>query len=770
MVASGRSVFIDMTFVIEDTAKSFVKTPLLQVDGRDNTFVFGVVRDALRIRNSLGIDSAILGVGAEVRSAGPEQNITEAVSFLRRLGFPVVDDRARSVLALAYASSEAVSFIATRDRRLLQLCTPELSVLLMDQSRDMELMSPGRVRSQVGVEPGHIPSYLALIGDSKSSGLTKRQATRLIELYGDVAHIYENLPRVKPRPLQQKLKSRRSELLERYSQMKPNAVDARAPKPSGPPIRLDTPENAQLLAAHGFYSLVRQLAPSSSRQVPLYRIDVGRDCSERYRAVTDRDGLTQLQSRVSSSPICAIDTESDSSDPRHAELFGVSFCCAAGEALFVPLHEADLKGLTRQDALIALKTILEQPTRFVGHNIKYDYLLLRRNGIDIQAVHFDTMLATYDCFGDWTFFNLGFLAEKLLGKKITSYKEVVGSDRTFQELPLREIVNHACQDADVTLALHQVLCVELEKRAILDQYRRQTLPLATKLGDLEYEGVAVDTRKLDTIRASLLAGATRLKERVHAGVGRPFDLDSRDELLAALRDRGDLGDHLRPGRITSALLEELAIDRPLVQLIVRYRRARKQLQQVDSIAQSIRGNRIYPVFNQIRSRYGQLSSIKPNLFDVEGVASLKECFAPSMRSYFRDAERAAGNLVRLSHDANLRRDLEAGEKNDRDRESAPVWGSVPDNELLLSVAVGASDVALSRRYLVDRLAVSTRRNDLCRRYPTLFAWLERFRDEAARRGYASVGDQRKYLAGLQSSNVAKRQKAMDLAVRWAIRY
>ena len=268
--------------------------------------------------------------------------------------------------------------------------------------------------------------------------------------------------------------------------------------------------------------------------------------------------------------LCALDTESDDRDPRKATLLGVAFSARKDEALFVPLLERDLKGISSSDVFAALNRILAKRLQVVGHNIKYDALLLRRNGVKINNIHFDTMLAAYDCYGDWDFFNLGFLAERLLDKRIKSYREVVRKHETFLDLPLKEMRDHACQDADVALQLHIFLDNELKKRLIRDQFENTTLAQLRRLVKYEFEGLSVDPKKLERRRGELVDDIRKKKEQVGKALGLKIDLDSTKDLATELKERLSLGGTFGSKSLSLRRLEELAVSYPDV-------RARKTL-------------------------------------------------------------------------------------------------------------------------------------------------------------------------------------------------
>jgi DNA polymerase I len=160
-----------------------------------------------------------------------------------------------------------------------------------------------------------------------------------------------------------------------------------------------------------------------------------------YKAIRTEAGMRELEALVSKSEVCAMDTtEASDRAPRSASLFGVAFSVKAGEAFYVPVTDADLEGTSFELIKARLRKLFAGRTRFVGHNIKFDCVLLRRHGIAIKHVFFDTMLAAYECFGDWEFFNLGALAKKLLAKDIKRYRDIVGEGETLLDVPFNQLL------------------------------------------------------------------------------------------------------------------------------------------------------------------------------------------------------------------------------------------------------------------------------------------------------------------------------------------
>lgn len=769
MVTHQEVFLVDTTFLFENAHKVFFGAPLFIKNGQDNTFTFGFMRDLLRIRQAFGISNGILIVGEETYSVTSKDKITKALPLLTEMGFPIIHMPNQSVLDLISTLSSQVSHIITQDETVLQFAKDKLPVILFKNSIDFEVMYPNSIISKIGVGPKYISTYMALTkGSHNATTLTKLQAIRVIELFGDLEQIYGHLSDIKLIILRKKLISGKDDFLSNYSRIRIKETQLSFSfSLSGLKWRLNSNKIASLLKSYGFYSLVRLLKLRT--KVHLAPETYKKETTS-YTPVIDSNGLEELETLMSSAKLCSVDTESDDKNPHQATLFGVAFSRKKGESFFVSLIENDLRDITPEDVISSLKRLFSKSTQFIGHNIKYDCLLLRRNGLKIKSIHFDTMLAAYDCYGDWDLFNLKYLSERLLGKIIKSYKDVVKKDQTFLELPFKEIVKHACEDADVTLRLYQVLIKEMERKGITKQYFCRTMIKLRKLVDLEYGGISVNSNKLKKIRKSILDEVLNMKQTAWDEIGKPFDIDSQKELRIVLNEALDLREFIGYKRVTLPALEQLAINRPIVQLIVKYKRKRKQLMAIDSIIKNIREGKIYPSFNQTKSSYGQLAAKNPNLFDAEPMSNIKSCFNKTIRSYFKNAQRSLDVLEKLSEDVNLINDRVGRNRRNKFMEAHPLMKNVDQDDLLLSLVIGYSDAKLSRRFMVDYLKLSTIRLDLTERYAMLFSWLDGFRKHTAKQGYAKSSDALKYLSGLRSSNIAKRGKAMESAVRWLVQY
>jgi DNA polymerase I-like protein with 3'-5' exonuclease and polymerase domains len=772
MVQPKDRFLIDTAFMVERTQKTFFETPLLTIDGKDYPWTFGFARDFLRMRRRLGIRHSVFVIGKDSHVLASEQQLHDVMDFLQRFELPYVNDPLHSNLQIIAALCPSFSRIVTADQRLFHLASDHLLIVRPQAGRpdkydSSSYVSPEVMHTELGIAPPDVPTYLTLTEGFGAAKLTHSQAVRLIELYGDLEAIYMHLSQLTSPHRHKKLTDNEAQARRYYGESQPERrLEPTQYHLSNDALNLNTERHRQLLHTYRFHSLCVLL-----EEPPEVRLTQkgSKRSTDAYYTVVDRTAMTGLASLVRASKVCAIDTESDDKDPRQGTLFGVSFSVKPGEAYFVPLIENDLKEVSKDEVLQFLKELCASEIDFLGHNIKYDALLLRRHGIRIKSLHFDTMLAAYDCHGDWDFFNLRDLSQKLLGQDITSYADLVEPNHTFLDFPFQVMGHHACQDADMAMRLYPVLVDQRQERGITEQYYNDTMPLLKRLYDLEYTGLPVHEQQLNTLRTMLIERAVRLKDVLYTAWGKTFDLDAQTDLSAMLRDRLELR-HIGSQAIPLSVLEQLAISTPIIRSIVQYKRLRRQIKAVESISGAIRGQRVHPLFKQIRSPAGRISSTTPSLFDMEALPELRSSFDRSIEDYFPDKHRSLAILAEVTQDPGLQSVQRSHSTIDPCMAQHPVMHDLAHDELLLSFVLGHTDASLSRQFFLDQLTVATLRQDLEARYRTLCAWLAHFQKQAERNGYAMHDGKRKDIDGFRSADLAKRRRALEYAVRWLIRW
>jgi DNA polymerase-1 len=396
--------------------------------------------------------------------------------------------------------------------------------------------------------------------------------------------------------------------------------------------------------------------------------------------------------------------------------------------------------------------------------------LLRRNAIEPPTDTFDTLLAAHECYGDLYFFNLQYLAQKFLGRKITSYREIVTKGKTFLDLPFEQMRDHACADADTALQLYAFLKKELMDRNIDRQFEDGTMSLERVLMRLEKEGLPVDRKRLERLRIQLVDRMHETEQWVFDVIGEAINLDSQEEISSLIREKlGLLGAQGRRP-LTQSLLEQLACHRPVLKLVVEYRRIAKQLRRLDSVIKAIRRGRVYPLLSQTQDGHGRISSADPDLFADDGLEQLRTCIRGEAVAWFRDKRRSLDLAQQASGDGVLKKDRSGPRDVNLFMSRQAIMKGVDHDDLLLRILIGEQPHRLSTRFLMDRLTVSSIIHTLVNRYPKLFQYVDNSKSQWLKLGYVERDGIRRYFYGFRSSNLEKRSKAQLLACRWLLQY
>src|SRR5437773_9623205 len=603
---------IDSTFLLEASRNNFHGAPLLQdSSGRDTSMLFGFARDLLRLRKQLGMRKALVVIG-DNGPCLPDSLISDAIDFLKRLRVPALYAKGVRVGDVCAALADRCNWIVTGNKAMLQLTSDRCGVILPKKGNELDVVTVTSIKDHLGVGPSQVASLFALTEKNGSdSVVTERQAVRLLELHGTLETVLKKAAEGDLGQVARKLVTRSDALRERCRDLEFTAASFGDVKGRyAETYFIEQAEAAaSVLKEYGFWSLVR-LLPFPGRE--LVRAEENPPRSD-YRAGRTRAELDELYNMVKAAEVCSLDTETSDKDPRNAVPYGIAFSVRERQGVYVPLMQADLDGVSQEEVRTRLETIFRIKTNFVGHNIKFDYLILRKHGMCLRNIHFDTMLAAGECFGDWEFFNLGEVARRLLGTKTKRYGDIVEKGNTFLDVPFKDLVEHACTDADMSLRLFHRLSVELRNRQLEDRFLRDRMRMLVTLAEMECEGVRIDVKKIEMLINRLLEDADALKKLIFQEAGCEFDLDSRKATSDALRKVEALREWITSRSLTQSGMEQLAWRHRLVELIVKYRRVRKRLRELDAIRNAARGGKVFPLFSQLRVPHMNATSSSPNL-------------------------------------------------------------------------------------------------------------------------------------------------------------
>jgi len=365
-----------------------------------------------------------------------------------------------------------------------------------------------------------------------------------------------------------------------------------------------------------------------------------------YHLIDTPELMKKLVSYLKKQKEFCFDTETTGVDARDANLVGVSFSYVPGEAYYVPIPENQKKA---EEIIALFKPVLESEKILkIGQNIKYDMMVLRNYGIEVNGPKFDTMLAHYLMEPDARH-NMDILAENYLNYTPVSIEDLIGKKGSKQgsmrDVEVEKVVQYAGEDADITLQLKKAFEPLIEEKKIENLLDEVEIPLVDVLADMEYEGVKVDEPTLEVLSRELAESSEHIEEEIYDIAGEKFNIASPKQLGVILFDKMKLVE--KPKKTKSGqyatgeeILADLANNHPIAAKILEYRELKKlKSTYVDALPALIskKDGRIHTSYNQAVAATGRLSSTNPNLQNIpirtEKGREIRKAFVPRNEDY-----------------------------------------------------------------------------------------------------------------------------------------
>jgi DNA polymerase-1 len=722
--------------------------------------------------------------------------------IIRALGLPLIQiqgveaDDVIGTLARAAAAEGRETVISTGDKDMAQLVDGH--VRLVDTMKDAEY-DRDAVVAKFGVTPEQIADYLALVGDTSDNipgvpGVGPKTAARWLQQYGSLDEIVAHAHDV-PGKAGESLRASLDHLpmARRLATIKCDVEMTLAPQD----LRRTSPDNARLrdlFARFEFKSWLAELG--GTNPAPAIAPAGTPAANAAYEMVTDMAALERWLARLGKSELFAFDTETTSLDAMQAEIVGVSFTDRAGAGAYVPLahrYPGAPAQLDRTAVLTKLKPLLEDATRAkIGQNFKYDLSVLANYGIRMAGMRYDTMLESYVLDSTASRHDMDSLALKYLGYKTVKYEEVAGKGKhqiNFSEVPLEQATNYAAEDADITFRLHQHLWPRLnEVPTLVKLFDEIEMPLVPVLARMERHGVLIDVAMLRAQSGELAKRLLEIENEAHALAGQPFNMGSPKQIQEILYDKHKLPvlKKTPTGQPSTAeeVLQELALDYPLPQLILDYRSlAKLKSTYTDKLPEMMdpKTGRVHTSYHQAVAATGRLSSTDPNLQNIpvrtaEG-RRIRQAFiaAPGYRILSADYSQIELRIMaHLSGDKGL---IQAfAENRDVHRATAAeVFGVTPDSvsddmrraakAINFGLIYGMSAFGLAKQLRIERVAAQEYVERYFKRYPGVRDFMERTRETARQQGYVeTLMGRRLYTAEINAPNMNRRQAAERAAI------
>jgi DNA polymerase-1 len=703
--------------------------------------------------------------------------------------------------------------IVSGDKDFYQLIGPRIALLNPGRGGPAAVeehwVDETNASERLGVPPERVTDYLALVGDTSDNvpgvkGVGEKTALELLRTFGDLDAILATPDRIAGKRAREAIA--RDVELARLSR---DLVTIRRDVPltlelDGLRVRPpDVSRLSELFTELEFRSLIPKLGSleavgasslaATAQPVPAV---AGPPVSPALLVaptiVDDPATLAALVAECRRAPLVALDTETSSLDPMRAEIVGLSLAVAPGRSWYLPFAhvapDGELAGGTpprnlpplASDALAPLRELLaDARVPKAGHNIKDDWLVLRRAGVELAGVVYDSMLASFVLDPGRRSHAIDDLARERLSLELPTYADVAGrgrAERPFESVPVADAARYGCGACEMVLRLREAFQPELEDHQLLALLETVEVPLISVLVEMEWRGVLVDLERLSDIARQFAGELAELERAIYATAGTEFNINSTPQLRHVLFEKHQLPvlKKTKTGPSTDYdVLEQLAaMGHEVPRLLIEYRElAKLKSTYVDALPGFInpRTGRIHTNYNQAGAATGRLSSSDPNLQNIpvrtpRGEA-IRRAFVATPGWSLLTADYSQIELRLLAHlsgDPAFVRAFEQG--GDIHRQTAAIIFGVPQEQVTAEMRARAKTINFATIYgqgpfaLARQLGITQEQAkgfiaEYFARFAGVRAWLDRTVAEARERGYVeTLFGRRRYIPELKDRN------------------
>lgn len=739
-------------------------------------------------------------------------------------------DDIMGTLARRAEKENVLTFLVTGDKDFMQLVSEKIKIYKPGkQGTEAEILSFKEVKDKFGVTPDKVVDVLGLIGDTSDNvpgvpGVGEKTAIPLIQQYGSIEEVYRNIEKIPQKGLKTKLESNKelaflSKKLVTIDTNVPVSIDFHSLRAG----KQDTEKLARLFESLEFKSLLIRLRQQAGEPEPPAEqsdssfalpeenlVNISTD-QHAYSLVTTEKELNNLCLKLSKAREIVFDTETTSTDALHAELVGISFSTKPREAYYVSIapkkgtpagdlfdhrkSEVLSNGIEPKRACSLLRSIFENPkSHKIGHNIKYDILVLSRYGVEVQGPLADTMVASYLLRADARH-NMDDAAKEYLKYKTVSYTDLTGTgkeQKQIRDVELQSLSDYSCEDADITYRLFETMKPKLEEFGMYHLCEEVEFPLVAVLTRMEQAGVAIDTDFLLGMSKELEHQLTHLTKDIHQIAGGPFNINSTQQLGDVLFNKLKLPTvrKTKTGFSTDvAVLEALQHQHPIIDRLLEYRQlAKLKSTYVDSLPELVNADtgRVHTSFNQTIAATGRLSSSDPNLQNIpirtEIGRSIRKAFVPGNKgNLIMSADYSQIELRVMAHISGDEGLAEAfrNKEDVHTTTAAKVFGvSIKEvskdmrrkaKEVNFGIMYGIGPFGLSSRLEINQAEAKDIIARYFERFPKVKQYINDTISKARTDGYVStLLGRRRYLPELRSANQNLRSNAERQAINMPI--
>lgn len=712
-------------------------------------------------------------------------------------------------VATRFGREGVAAYMLTPDKDYGQLVADNVYIYRPRHGGGYEVMGPKEVQAKYGIaSPLQVVDLLALMGDSADNfpgcpGVGEKTAAKLIGEFGSVENLIANTAQLKGK-LREKVEGAVEDI-----KMSKFLATIRTDVPTD--IRLDdlkveSPDEAkldQIFTELEFNSFRKRMLNKAEKKQKTDNLQLDffaenptdgpsvdenanfetlKTIPHEYQLIETEEEARRLYDFFRTNKILSLDTETTSTNAIEAELVGLSFAVEERKAFYVAIPA------NREEALkiVAIfKPLYEDPEILkVGQNIKYDIEVLRHYGVEVAGPMFDTMIAHYLLQPELRH-NMDYMAEVYLGYRTVHIEELIGprgrNQKNMRDLSPTDIYEYACEDADITLRLKNVLEPKLDEAGVARLFRDIEMPLVGVLADMELNGVCLDTEALHETSEVFNKRMTAIEQHIYELAGEQFNISSPRQVGDILFGKMKIVDKPKKTKtgqfVTSEeVLQQLRSKSPIIDEILNYRGLKKLLSTyVDALPKLInpRTGRIHTSFNQTVTATGRLSSSDPNLQNIpvrdDDGKEIRKCFIPEPGCLFFSADYSQIELrimAHLSEDENMIEAFREG-FDIHAATAARIWhkdiGEVTPAERKkakqanFGIIYGITTYGLAQRMDISNGEARDLIDGYFLTFPRVEAYMEQAKETARKQGYAeTLFHRRRYLPDINSHNATVR--------------
>ena len=522
--------------------------------------------------------------------------------------------------------------IVSSDKDLMQLVNKNTK--MYDSMKD-NFIGIKEVEEKFGVKPSKVIDVMALAGDSIDnipgvSGIGVKTAAELINNYNNLENLLAKVNEIKqPKRKQVLIDEKENALISKKLVSLKDNIDLKNKYNSNLFEGINQKTALKFFEKHGFKNLISRFSKKDENDS---NNQSSQEKSQKYFVIQSLKDLVNLEKRIQKTRLLSVDTETNSLNANSAELVGISLSISEKEAFYLPFKhslniENKFKNLNLKQCLPILKKIFEEKAIMkVGHNIKYDKIVLSNIGINLSPVD-DTMLLSYVLDAGKFRHNLDDLAKIYLDHETIKYKDVVGvgkKEKTFDEVVINDAYIYAAEDSDITFQLYKILKKRIISEKILSVYENIEKPLIKVIAKMEKEGIKIDVKQLRNLGSTFQKKLLKIEKEIFKLSKIEFNIASPKQLGEILFDKLGFkgGKKGKSGAYSTSVdvLENLSYDgHKIADFLLEWRQISKLINTyIESLINEVNKKtlRIHTSYSMASTNTGRLSSTNPNLQNI----------------------------------------------------------------------------------------------------------------------------------------------------------